>query len=131
MRLLSLTVRNYRVHKDLTVTFDPSRNLIGGPNECGKSTLAEAAHRALFLRAKTGGSIQKDMVSTHMGGDPEVLLTFEAAGIRWELEKRFAGSKGSTRLSATGMATLKDEEAGLPKLRTQSITLQDDEEDLP
>jgi DNA repair exonuclease SbcCD ATPase subunit len=111
MRLLSVTVRNYRVHKDLTVTFDPSRNLIGGPNECGKSTLAEAAHRALFLRAKTGGSIQKEMVSTHMGGDPEVVLTFEAAGVRWELEKRFAGSKGSTRLSGTGMATLKDEEA--------------------
>jgi TorA maturation chaperone TorD len=51
------------------------------------------------------------MVSTHMGGDPEVLLTFDAAGIRWELEKRFAGTKGSTRLSATGMPTLKDEEA--------------------
>ena len=111
MRLISLTVRNYRVHKDLTVTFDPSRNLIGGPNESGKSTLAEAAHRALFLRAKTGGGIQKEMVSTHLGGDPEVVLTFEAAGVRWELEKRFAGTKGSTRLSGTGMATLKDEEA--------------------
>ena len=111
MRLISLIVRNYRVHKDLTVTFDPSRNLIGGPNESGKSTLAEAAHRALFLRAKTGGSIQKEMVSTHLGGDPEVVLTFEAAGVRWELEKRFAGTKGSTRLSGTGMATLKDEEA--------------------
>jgi DNA repair exonuclease SbcCD ATPase subunit len=111
MRLLSLTVRNYRVHKDLTVTFDPSRNLIGGPNECGKSTLAEAAHRALFLRAKTGGSIQKEMVSTHLGGDPEVALTFEAAGVRWELEKRFAATKGTTRLSGTGLAILKDEEA--------------------
>ena len=111
MRLLSLTVRNYRVHKDLTVTFDPSRNLIGGPNECGKSTLAEAAHRALFLRAKTGGSIQKEMVSSHIGGDPEVALTFEAAGITWELEKRFAATRGSTRLSGTGMSTLKDEEA--------------------
>jgi DNA repair exonuclease SbcCD ATPase subunit len=111
MRLISLTVRNYRVHKDLTVTFDPSRNLIGGPNESGKSTLAEAAHRALFLRAKTGGSIQKEMVSTHLGGDPEVVLTFDAAGVRWELEKRFAGTKGSTRLSGTGMATLKDDEA--------------------
>ena len=111
MRLISLTVRNYRVHKDLTVTFDPSRNLIGGPNESGKSTLAEAAHRALFLRAKTGGSIQKEMASTHLGGDPEVVLTFAAAGVRWELEKRFAGTKGSTRLSGTGMATLKDDEA--------------------
>ena len=74
MRLLSLTVRNYRVHKELTVTFDPSRNLIGGPNESGKSTLAEAAHRALFLRAKTGGKTQKEMVSTRHLGDPDSTL---------------------------------------------------------
>lgn len=111
MRLISLTVRNYRVHKDLTVNFDPSRNLIGGPNESGKSTLAEAAHRALFLRSKTGGNIQKEMVSTRHLGDPEVLLTFEAAGTRWELEKRFAATKGSTRLSAQGGTTLRDDEA--------------------
>jgi DNA repair exonuclease SbcCD ATPase subunit len=111
MRLLTLTLRNYRVHKELTVSFDSSRNLIGGSNESGKSTLAEAAHRALFLRAKTGGGIQKEMVSTVHLGEPEVLLTFEAAGVTWELEKRFAGAKGGTRLSGTGMATLKDEEA--------------------
>ena len=111
MRLLSLTVRNYRVHKDLTVNFDPSRNLIGGPNESGKSTLAEAAHRALFLRAKTGGNIQKELVSTRHLGDPEVQLTFEAEGIRWELEKRFAAAKGSTRLTAQAGTTLRDDEA--------------------
>ena len=112
MRLIALTVRNYRVHKELTVEFDPSRNLLGGPNESGKSTLAEAAHRALFLRAKTGGSLQREMVSSHLGGEPEVTLTFDAAGQRWELEKRFAGAtKGSTRLTASGMAALKDEEA--------------------
>ena len=111
MRLLSITVRNYRVHKDLTVNFDPSRNLIGGPNESGKSTLAEAAHRALFLRSKTGGNIQKEMVSSCHLGEPEVLLTFEAAGTRWELEKRFAATKGSTRLTVHGGATLRDDEA--------------------
>ena len=111
MRLLSLTVRNYRVHKDLTVDFDASRNLIGGPNESGKSTLAEAAHRALFLRAKTGGSLQREMVSTTHLGDPEVLLEFEAAGKNWQLEKRFAATRGSTRLTALGGATLRDDEA--------------------
>ena len=111
MRLLSLTLRNYRVHKELCVHFDPTRNLIGGPNESGKSTLAEAAHRALFLRAKTGGKIQKEMVSSCHLGEPEVLLTFEAAGHAWELEKRFAGSKGSTRLTRRGSTPLKDEEA--------------------
>lgn len=111
MRLLSLTVRNYRIHGEVSVTFDPSRNLIGGPNECGKSTLAEAAHRALFLRAKTGGSIQKDMVSTIHHSDPEVILAFEAAGATWEVEKRFAGTKGSTRLTGKGGAVLRDDEA--------------------
>ncbi len=111
MRLLSLTVRNYRIHGEISVTFDPSRNLIGGPNECGKSTLAEAAHRALFLRAKTGGSIQKEMVSTLHHGDPEVTLAFESAGATWEVEKRFAGAKGSTRLTGKGGTVLRDDEA--------------------
>lgn len=111
MRLLSLTVRNYRRHKEATVTFDPSRNLLGGPNESGKSTLAEAAHRVLFLRSKTGGNLQKEMASSIHLGDPEVSLTFEAAGFRWELEKRFAGTKGSTRLTAQGGTSLRDDEA--------------------
>ena len=111
MRLLSLTLRNYRVHKELSISFDPSRNLIGGPNESGKSTLAEAIHRALFLRAKTGGKTQKEMVSTRHLSDPEILLTFEAGGTTWTLEKRFAGSKGSTRLTRSGSSPLKDDEA--------------------
>ena len=111
MRLLSVTLRNYRVHKELSVSFDPSRNLIGGPNESGKSTLAEAIHRALFLRAKTGGGIQKEMASSIHHGEPEVSLRFEACGATWELEKRFAGSKGSTRLTGAGMTALKDDEA--------------------
>ncbi len=111
MRLLSLTLRNYRLHQELSVAFDAARNLIGGPNESGKSTLAEAIHRALFLRAKTGGKTQKEMVSTRHLGDPEVVLTFEAAGATWELQKRFAGTKGSTRLTRSGSTPLKDDEA--------------------
>ena len=110
MRLLSITVRNYRVHEELGIRFDPSLNLIGGPNESGKSTLAEAAHRVLFVRAKTGGSIRKEMISTRHLGEPEVLLSFETGGISWDLEKRFAGTKGSARLSGGG-AIYKDDEA--------------------
>ncbi len=111
MRLLSITLRNFRVHKELTIAFDSSRNLVSGPNESGKSTLAEAIHRALFLRAKTGGALHKEMVSSIHHGDPEVSLRFEADGVIWEIEKRFAGAKGSTRLAGSGMATLKDDEA--------------------
>lgn len=111
MRLISLSLRSYRVHQQLTVDFDPNRFLIGGRNESGKSTLVEAAHRALFLQAKTGGKIQKDMVSTRHQGDPEVTLIFEAAGCRWELEKRFSAQRGSTRLSTVGSKPLLDEAA--------------------
>ncbi|RYD26475.1 MAG: hypothetical protein EOP86_25895, partial [Verrucomicrobiaceae bacterium] len=112
MRLLSLHLRNYRLHKELSLDFDPARNLIGGPNESGKSTLAEAIHRALFLRAKTGGALREEMRSSRHQGDPEVTLVFEAAGTRWTLEKRFAGStKGSTLLTDAGGTAHKDDEA--------------------
>lgn len=111
MRLLSLTVRCYRIHKEFTVEFDPLRNLIGSPNESGKSTLVEAAHRALFLRAKTGGSVQKEMESTLHRGDPEVRLVFEARGCRWELEKCFAGPRGSALLKSESGVALRGDEA--------------------
>ncbi|MBB5351973.1 DNA repair exonuclease SbcCD ATPase subunit [Haloferula luteola] len=111
MRLLILTLRNYRVHREISISLDRSRTLIGGPNESGKSTLVEAAHRALFLRAKTGGNLQREMLSTLHPGDPEVVLEFEAAGKCWELEKRFAGPRGSTRLREKGGATWRDDEA--------------------
>lgn len=111
MRLLSLTVRNYRVHRECSIEFDPARNLLGGPNESGKSTLVEAAHRVLFLRAKTGGNVQAEMVSSVHHGVPEVVLAFEAGGERWEIEKRFAGAKGTARLTGPGGAVFKDDEA--------------------
>lgn len=101
MRLRSLTVRNYRLHKDHTLEFDPSRNLLGGDNESGKSTLAEAIHRALFFRHRSGGEVQKSMVSDRHNGIPEVDLVFEAADAIWTLEKKFGGStKGAIRLSS-------------------------------
>jgi DNA repair exonuclease SbcCD ATPase subunit len=111
MRLHSVTVRNYRLHRELSVSFDASRNLMGGPNETGKSTLAEALHRALFLRSKTGGNLREEMRSKRHPGEPEVDLNFEAEGRQWTLKKRFAGSKGSTHLTDASGQVYKDDEA--------------------
>ncbi len=112
MRFTELKVRNYRLHKEAHLTFDASRNLIGGDNEAGKSTLAEAIHRGLFLKAKTGGNLQREMQSDTHQGSPEVELTFEANGSSWHLLKSFAGaSKGSTKLTESGQNTLRDTEA--------------------
>jgi len=104
MRLISASVQNYRIHRDQTVEFDPHRTVIGGPNECGKSTLAEAVHCALFLRAKVTGEALDRMVSQH-GGNPVVAVCFEVAGRRYHLKKGFSGSKGTTTLTEEGGET--------------------------
>lgn len=111
MRLLSARVRDYRRHRDLPINFDPSFTVISGPNQSGKSTLAEALHRALFLPVKTGGELLKAMQSDPFLAEPEVELSFEAAGERWELRKRFAGTRGSASLRDSAGRSLQGEDA--------------------
>jgi DNA repair exonuclease SbcCD ATPase subunit len=111
MRLLSARVRDYRLHRDLSLDFDPRFTVISGPNQSGKSTLAEALHRALFLPVRTGGEVQKSMRSDPFLADPEVELAFEAGGQRWQLRKRFAASRGSISLRDAGGGSLQGDEA--------------------
>lgn len=102
MHLTSITVRHYRVHRELRVDFDRERTLIGGPNESGKSTLIEAAHRALFLRAKGNTELHRSMTSRAGGGHPEVELTFESGGRAYRLVKHFKGANGTAVLNEVG-----------------------------
>ncbi|OQC28215.1 MAG: chromosome segregation protein [Verrucomicrobia bacterium ADurb.Bin070] len=111
MKLISATVRNYRIHRDVTVNFDPSRTLVGGANETGKSTLIEAVHRGLFLKANVTGEAQKSMVSTLHAGHPEVEIRFVAQGAEFLLKKRFSGTTGTTHLTKSGGGTWQGEEA--------------------
>jgi DNA repair exonuclease SbcCD ATPase subunit len=111
MRLISATIRHYRVHQELQLTFDPSRTLIGGPNECGKSTAIEAIHRALFLKARATGDVQRGMVSHSSPGTPEVDVVFDVGDRRFQLVKRFSGNSGTTRLTEIGGETLTGDEA--------------------
>lgn len=111
MRLLSARVRDYRLHRDLALEFDPRFTVITGPNQSGKSTLAEALHRALFLSAKTGGEVQKSMRGDPFHADPEVELAFEAGGELWRLRKRFAGTRGSVSLRDDRGRSLQGDEA--------------------
>ena len=111
MRIHSIAVRNYRIHRELKIELDAHRTLIGGPNEVGKSTLAEAAHRALFLKAKITGDTQKSMVSAIHSGHPEVEVCFEAGGRDYRLLKRFSGTSGTTTLSEKDGVPLNGEDA--------------------
>ena len=98
MRLLSCRLQNIRVHGDLALDFGPGLTLVGGPNETGKSTLVEALHRCLFLRATATGAPVEALQSRLHLGQPQVELAFAARGESWTLLKRFSGSSGKVLL---------------------------------
>ncbi len=100
MRLLHATLRQVRLHQQLELQFDPRFTLLSGPNEAGKSTVVEALHKVLFLKASATGRAVDEMRSRLHSGLPEVELGFEAAGARWELRKRFSGASGTCQLSS-------------------------------
>jgi DNA repair exonuclease SbcCD ATPase subunit len=110
MRLNKVTVRNYRIHKETVIEFDPKLTLISGPNESGKSTLAEAIHRALFLRAKGTSKPVEDMRSD-WGGVPSVELEFSAGVQDVKLDKKFSGTGGSVVLTIAGQPVLQSDDA--------------------
>ena len=93
---------NYRIHREQSVELDPSCTVIGGPNESGKSTLAEAAHRALFLKARIMGEALLAMKSTVHPGHPEVAVRFETGGKSYSIQKRFSGRTGDRRAHGDG-----------------------------
>ena len=112
MKLISITLRNYRIHRDLKVDFDPSRTVIVGGNESGKSTLIEAAHHALFLRSKVTGEMAQSLTSQFHEGHPSVSLVFEVGGKRYTITKQFGGGQtASALLAEEGGATLRGDEA--------------------
>ena len=110
MKILSLKIKNYRVHRDCFIEFSGDvPTLIGGPNESGKSTLVEALHNGLFLPSKTGGDLV-DRMSPVQGGDPEIEVRFETGDARWHLLKKFIKWKNTT-LKQEGGASFNGDEA--------------------
>jgi len=99
MRLLDCRLQSLRLHGDLALRFGPGLTLIGGPNETGKSTLVEALHRGLFLKAAASGTPVENLRSRLHSGHPIVELGFEARGERWRLIKRFTGTHGTVTLT--------------------------------
>ena len=100
MRLLNCQLQNVRLHGELALSFSPRITLIGGPNESGKSTLVEALHRALFLKASATGAPVEALQSRLHLGQPVVQIGFEAKGDTWTLRKRFSGATGQVTLQA-------------------------------
>lgn len=118
MRLIACRLQNVRRHRELALRFGRELTLIGGANETGKSTLVEALHKGLFLRATATGRGVEELRSRLHPGLPDVEISFAAQGDIWRLRKRFAGSSGTCQLSngsglALNGAAAEDHLAGL------------------
>ena len=98
MRLINCKVENVRVHSDLFIDFSPNITLIGGSNETGKSSLIDALHKALFLKATATGNPVEELRSKIYLGNPIVHIRFEANGETYNLRKRFTGKSGQVDL---------------------------------
>jgi hypothetical protein len=88
MRLLALSVEHFRGVSKSRVEFGAGLNVLHGPNDLGKSTLAAAIRAALLLQ--TSSLESREFVSWNGGGDPKVELVFESEPQRvWRIRKTF------------------------------------------
>ena len=80
-----------------SVALEPGLNVLHGPNELGKSTLAKAIRAALLLPAAS--SAGQALRSWNVDAAPEVTLTLEEEAQRiWRVQKRFGASGARTYL---------------------------------
>lgn len=88
MKLLSLKVENFRCIRTAKIDLADGLNVLYGPNDLGKSSLAHAI-RAAFLLTTTATEY-KAFVSWYAGGDPHVELVFETEPQQiWRVKKTF------------------------------------------
>jgi DNA repair exonuclease SbcCD ATPase subunit len=99
MILRSIKLKHFKKHQDLCLNFDEKLNLIGGPNEAGKSTVAEAIHAALFFKHTGKTKELNELQSLTSSDGPSVELKFEQAGISYTLSKTFLRGSNCTLIS--------------------------------
>ena len=88
MKLRSLAVEHFRCIRKARVEFCPGLNVLYGPNDLGKSSLAEAVRAALLLPVSARYS--DDFLNWHGSGEPSVELVFETEAQRiWRVRKSF------------------------------------------
>jgi len=102
MKILRLRVTDFAAIREADVELGPGLNILYGPNDLGKSTLADAIRLALLL-PHTSTHIE-EYVPWSGGQNPVVELTFESEPQRiWKVRKEFR--KG-------GAATLEESKNG-------------------
>lgn len=96
MRLLSLSVEHFRCIRKAGLNFAPGLNVLFGPNDLGKSSLAHAIRAVLLLQHNA--KEHETFFNWSGSGEPYVELVFETEPQRiYRVKKRF-GPSGSSFL---------------------------------
>ncbi|HLK65075.1 MAG TPA: AAA family ATPase [Bryobacteraceae bacterium] len=91
MKLISLSVEHFRCIRKALVEFGPGLNVLHGPNDLGKSSLAAAIRAVLLLQASSRE--HEEFVNWNGSGVPHVELIFESEPQRiWRVRKTFASA---------------------------------------
>lgn len=97
MKLLRVDVEHFGCIRRASVELGPGLNVLYGPNDLGKSTLARAIRAALLIQHTS--SAATEFVEWDSDESPSVKLTLELPDRRvWRVEKRFGANGGSSVL---------------------------------
>jgi hypothetical protein len=101
VRLVRLQVEKFQCIESTEIDLGPGLNVLYGPNDHGKSSLASAIRAVLLLQH--GSSHHDRFVSWYGGGPPRVVLTLcDLDGRYWRVTKSFgSGSAGHSRLDSS------------------------------
>ena len=108
MRVLKLGARDFRRYRMIDVDIAPGLTIIRGPNEAGKSTIQRALELALTRRATSTAGELEALRPWGAPAEARSIITVEFEqededGKKvGDLEKTFAGSKGTVRLDYEG-----------------------------
>lgn len=92
MRLRSLHVENFGAVQSAQVSFEDGLNVLHGPNDLGKSTLAAAIRAALLLQHGSSGA--RPFVPWGSARKPSVTLTLQVGDRLWRVHKVFGTTSG-------------------------------------
>ncbi|MDX2093062.1 MAG: hypothetical protein SFX73_34790 [Kofleriaceae bacterium] len=93
MKLVRIEVEHFACIRRAAVELGPGLNVLYGPNDLGKSTLAQAIRAALLIQHTSAAA--DAFIEWESAEQPFVRVTFEVDRRYFQVEKRFGGSAGS------------------------------------
>ncbi len=104
MRITRLRLSDFKTHASLDIKPAAGLTVIRGPNEAGKSSIAQAIELALFCKADAEREDVRQAWAWGASEPPEVRIEFDFEGQAGTLVKRFGGARSEGELTIDGRA---------------------------